>query len=321
MVVAGQLRNFSFFFPEAVVVLHVAAEARFEMRQLVAALDHVRPGNFMINPERISTSWGNILHAHVSNIHYIRRHGGATKICMHASNDMLVRGGLAKRLATGENFFNRRVVRAGTYWRFGQPSLEDECLRGLRHRFGDVDVIGSQIEGSCYTAQVLFEIADLISAMPRRSPRIPYPREEVWFSTLANALGASTDGCPYIFSEFHRFDRVFWKILRYINPVIGTTSPASDFIRKVIEFMLIKTGFHKIDVAWVDRIANDDVARLAPYETMSDGNNVWRVFDRHGLFGVKRVPRQVTSSLRGYIDAMVTDPGITTRIAAGSERK
>jgi hypothetical protein len=321
-VIASQLRNFAFFLPEATVVLHVSSEAKFEMRELTEALRQVKSENFLINPERISTSWGNILHAHVANIRFICRQGDATKICMHASNDMLVRKGLAKRLASGRNFFNRRLVRPGTYWRFGQPALEDECLTLLRNRFGGVDVIGSQIEGSCYGADLLSEIAEIISAIPHRPSRIPYPREEVWFSTLATALAAPIDGSPYIFSEFHRFDRVFWKVLRFINPIIGTNSAMSDLIRRTVEFGLIKTGFHRISTKWVDSIANNDVGRLAPYEVLSDGNNVWRVFDRNGLFGVKRVPRRVTSPLRAYIDAMALDPESISRIAVtNSERQ
>lgn len=303
-VLAGQIRNFEFFFPEATVVVHVSAEARFEMERLTRALDKTGSRNVLINSERLSTSWGNILHAHVSNFRFIRQQGNATQICMHATNDMLVRHGLARRLGTGNNFFNYRIVRPGTYWRFGQPALEDESLRTLLRRLGAVDVIGSQIEGSCYDAALLFEIGDLISRTPVHAPRIPYPREEVWLSTLAIALGAPIHGCPYIFSEFHRFDRVFWKVLRYLNPLIGTKSSASDFIRRSVEYLMIKSGFHRISTTWVDRIANDEYEYLAPYEWMSDGNNSWRIFDRHGLYGVKRVPRRLDSPLRRYIDRM-----------------
>ncbi len=303
-VVASQLRNFAFFFPEAIIVLHVSAAAKFEMKELTATLKQSSCENFMINPERLSTSWGNILHAHVANIRFIARQGDATKICMHASNDMLVRKGLATRLRSCGHLFNRRVVLPGTYWRFGRPALEDECLATLRKRFDGAEVIGSQIEGSCYGADLLSEIARIVMHVPLRPPRIPYPREEVWFSTLAHALGASASGCPYIFSEFHRFDRVFWKVLCLISPVIGTSTAASEFTRRVIEYGMIKSGFHKINARVVDAIADGDVSRLAPYEFLSDGNNTWRVFDRYALFGVKRVPRRVASPLRAYIDAM-----------------
>ncbi len=67
---------------------------------------------------------------------------------------------------------------------------------------------------------------------------------------------------------------------------------------------MIKSGFHRIDRSWVDSIARDDMKRLLPYQTLSDGNNIWTIFERHGLYGVKRVPRRTNSPLRAYIDAL-----------------
>lgn len=304
VVVAGQIRNFAYFFPQAVVVLHVSASARFTMAQLTAALAAAGCNNAVINPQRAATDWGNILPAHLANIAYIRSRTNASQICLHSSNDMLVRHGVAARLRSGHNFYNRRFVTPGTFWRFGHAALVDPCLAALRARLDSSDVVGSQIEGSCYEADVMFEIADLIASMPPRPPPLRYPREEVWFSTLAHALRARCDGAPYVFSELHRFDRVFWRVLRHVNPVIGTGTASSDFIRRAIEYAMIKSGFHRINRTWVDRIANDLHTPLLPYEVMSDGNNCWRVFDRHGLYGVKRVPRKTTSALRRYIDAL-----------------
>ena len=120
-------------------------------------------------------------------------------------------------------------------------------------------------------------------------------------------MHAQIDGKPYVFSELHRFDRVFWKVLQHVNPVIGQQSAASDFIRRSIEYLMIKSGFHRIDRGWVDSVAKGDLKRLLPFQTLSDGNNIWTVFERHGLFGVKRVPRKKNSHLRAYIDALAAD--------------
>jgi hypothetical protein len=166
-------------------------------------------------------------------------------------------------------------------------------------------VIGSQIEGSAYEAELLFAIADLIGAAALARPPLAYPREEVWFSTLAHGLQAKVDGKPYVFSELHRFDRVFWRVLGVIDPIIGTGSRSADFIRRVIEYSMIKSGFHRISRRWVDRVARDDVRHLAPYQTLHDGNNIWQVFERHGLFGVKRVPRRLNAPVRRYIESLM----------------
>lgn len=304
LVVAGQVRNFTRFLPQATVLLHVSRNARFEMGQLTRALLDRGCGNVLINPTRIATDWGNILDAHLTNVAYLRSRGDADRICLHASNDMLVRPGLAAHLRGGHNFCHRRLVRPGTRWRFGAAALADPCLTRLRRRFGHLEVIASQIEGSCYEAEVLYAIADLIRTQPLLPAPLAYPREEVWFSTLAHALQARIDGTPYIFSELHRFDRVYWQLMQHVDPVIGHGTAMSDFLRRAIEYALIKTNFHRISKRWVDAVARDDVSRLAPYQTLSDGNSIWRIYEQHGLYGVKRVPRRAASPLRQYIDGL-----------------
>jgi hypothetical protein len=303
-VIAGQLRNFAAFHPEALVVLHVSANARFPMPELDAALTKRQCRNVIINPERAPTDWGGILGAHLANVAWIRRTGHASaQICLHSSNDMLVRPGVGAWLRRGRNFLNYRPIHPGSHWRFARPALLDRALQSLCRRLGAAPVVGSQIEGSCYEAALLFEIADLISREDITAPA-GYPREEVWLATAAHALGAEVSGCPYIFSEIHRFDRVFWKVLRYVDPLIGRPGEPRYFPRRALEYAMIKSGFHRISRTWVDRIARDAVAQLARYEVMSDGNNEWRVFDPHGLFGVKRVPRRIDSPLRAYIDGL-----------------
>jgi hypothetical protein len=107
-----------------------------------------------------------------------------------------------------------------------------------------------------------------------------------------------------VFSEVHRFDRVFWKVLRIVDPLIGRRSDPRWLPRRALEFLMIRSGFHRIGRKLVDAIAADLADELAPYEWLSDGDNSWRVFDRHGLYGVKRVPRRPDAPLRLYIDQL-----------------
>jgi hypothetical protein len=316
--IVSQLKNFACFFPEATVVMHISAEARFSLADLRSALAAGGCANAIVNPHRSPTAWGDIVPAHLANIALIRRLGRASHICLHSSNDMLVRSGLAPHLTARGNLFNRRVILPGSYWRFGAAALADGALQTLCRWLGGAAVVGSQLEGSCYEAALLFEIADRFGALPAWRPPMPYPREEVWFSTAAHGLVAGAGGTPYVFSEIHRFDRMFWRVLRHINPLIGTRSKASHSIRRVIEFLMIKSGFHCISEAWVDAVAACANEQLAPYETLSDGNSEWRVFDCRGLFGVKRVPRPPGSPLRNYIDALAV-PGAIAPIQAHTE--
>lgn len=301
-VIAGQLNNFAHFFPAARVVLHVSAEARFAPEALAAALSAGHCHNAVVNPLRASTSWGNILAAHLANIAWIRAQGDATRICLHASNDMLVRPGLAAWLARGGNFLHSHPVQPGSYWRFAAPALADPALQALCRELGNAPVIASQVEGASFDAALLFDVAALLASTLADAPPARYPREEVWLSTAVHALGGQPAGRPYVFSEIHRFDRVFWQVLRWLDPLLGGPGDPRHPVRRTIEYAMIKSGFHRIDRRWVDRVAQDAAHALAPYECLSDGNVRWQVFDRHGLFGVKRVPRRAGSRLRAYIE-------------------
>jgi len=314
-VVAGQARNFAAFFPEARLVLHVSANARFSLPELETALQDAGCRNVVLNPARHATRWGGILHAHLANIAWIRRAGGASRICLHASNDMLVRSGLAGWLGGGGNcggngggnFLHTRPIRAGSRWRFAAPALADQQLASLCRKLGSASLVGSQVEGASYEAALLFEVAALLERHLDDSATA-YPREEVWLATAAHALGAPIGGRPYVLSEVHRFDRAFWGVLRYADPLIGRPGDPLHFPRRLIEYLMIHSGFHRIGRRLVDRIAADDAEALARDEWMSDGNNTWRLFDRHGLFGVKRVPRRPDHPLRRYIDMLAPGP-------------
>lgn len=309
-VIAGQLANFAAFLPAAQVVLHISADARFTPAQLEAALAADGCANAIINPQRLATGWGNILLAHLANVAWIRRQLPAcTRICLHSSNDMLVRRGLGSHLAGGGNFLHRRPIRPGSRWRFAGAALGDQPLLALRKRLGDAPVLGSQVEGSSYEAALLYEIADIVKHAARQPAPVPYPREEVWLSTVAHACAAPAAGTPYVFSEVHRFDRAFWRVLGVLDPIIGRRGDPRWLPRRALEFLMIRSGFHRIDRAWVERIAHDRADALAPYEWLSDGHGKWHVFDRHGLYGVKRVPRRPDSPLRRYIDQLGAQAG------------
>jgi hypothetical protein len=303
------MKNFAAFLPGAQVILHVSAQARFTPAQLEAALGQSGCTNARINPQRLATGWGNILLAHLANIAWIRSQvPQCARICLHSSNDMLVRPGLARHLERGASFLHHRPILGHSRWRFATPALADPALAAVCRRLGSVPLIGSQVEGSSYEPEVLYEVADIIKHAARQAARVPYPREEVWLSTVAHARGARVSGTPYVFSEVHRFDRVFWKVLRVVDPIIGHRGNPRWLPRRALEFVMIRSGFHRIGRRMVDAIATDQADELSPYEWLSDGDTSWRVFDRHGLYGVKRVPRRPDSPLRKYIDELSAQP-------------
>lgn len=166
-VIAGQLANFAAFLPGARIVLHVSANARFTLPELEGALASAGCTNAVINGRRLRTDWGDILPAHLANLGWIRRHAPhCTRICLHSSNDMLVRPGLGHHLARAGNFLQRRPIRPGSRWRFAGAALADPALQALCRRLGTASaaapVIGSQVEGASYEAGLLYEVADIL---------------------------------------------------------------------------------------------------------------------------------------------------------------
>lgn len=307
-VIAGQLANFAAFLPEATIVLHVSSNARFTLAELERTLAQAGCTNAAINDRRLATRRGDLLPAHLANLAWIRRHRPrCARICLHASNDMLVRPGVACHLMRGQNFLQHRLIRPGNRWRFAGAALADTALQTIRRRLGDAPLIGSQVEGSSYQAALLYEVADMIGAAAGQTPPLPYPREAVWLSTVAHACGARPSGAPYIFSEVHGFDHTCWRVLRHVDRLIGRPGDARSLPRRALECLMSHSGLHRIDRRLVDCIARGAADRLAPCEWLADepsGESRWRVFDRHGLYGVKRVPRRPNHPLRRYIDIL-----------------
>jgi hypothetical protein len=232
---------------------------------------------------------------------------------------MLVRPGLARHLERSASLLHHRPIRPGSRWRFAAPALADPALAAVCRRLGNAPLVGSQVEGSCYEASLLYEVADIVKHAARQAAQLPYPREEVWLSTVAHARGARVSGAPYVFSEVHRFDRVFWRVLRVVDPLLGRRQDPRWLPRRALEFLMIRSGFHRIGRGMVDRIAADLADDLAPFEWLSDGDGSWRVFDRHGLYGVKRVPRRPEAPLRRYIDRLGDQLGARPDGEAGDE--
>jgi hypothetical protein len=81
-----------------------------------------------------------------------------------------------------------------------------------------------------------------------------------------------------------------------------------------VEYAFIKTPYYRLRPDMIELIAQTsrglraharlegEAARhLERLEWMNDGDSTWKVFDRHSLYGVKRVPRTLDNPLRRFI--------------------
>jgi hypothetical protein len=299
-VIAGQLLNFSMFFPDAVVVLHVSLGAGLSGKSLESYLHAAGLRNFRINPVSVKTDWGGIISAHLQNIAFIRACGDASVIVFHSSNDMLVKDGVGRLISDAVNVFNWRRVYPGGCWWPGQVALQDDVFIKAVSSYGSGLIVASQIEGSAYDANLLFDICDEISSLKLLDSPLFYPREELFFSTFSACRGVFPSAVPYIYSEVHVFDRSLWRCIDRLSPVLSRDSDWSRRLREALNKAMFNSRFYKITMENIDEVRRSD-ARLAAGQYLDDGNEVWRIYDPAHLYGVKRIERDSDDPVRKYI--------------------
>ncbi|MGE0609828.1 MAG: hypothetical protein AB7O62_22245 [Pirellulales bacterium] len=307
-VIINQMQNLAAYAPQVRVVLHRSAQAAFSHHELASRLDEAGLRHCTVNPHSVPTAWSGIIEAHLANIRCIRQRGDATLITFHSSNDMLVRGGVADFMQAHRNCLHQWPVFAESYWWPGPAALQDTALAACLRHLGTGRLVGSQIEGSVYQAEVLYEIADLAQD-DRFSPSQPgprYPREEIWFSTLATALGVRPSAFPYVFSELQRFDAKAWGLARVSQRLPRWLG--QRFVRRGIIDLCRYLPREQYVIGPQDvRAVREISPSLERYCIRRDGTHSGRVYHVENLYGLKRIARDCEDPVRKYISGLPLD--------------
>ncbi|MWN31260.1 MULTISPECIES: hypothetical protein [unclassified Gilliamella] len=301
-VIVDQIFNITKFIPNGCIILHVSKQASFSKDKLNKIFDEKKINNVLINPISVDTSWGSIIQSHISNVKYIDSISSNKndKVIFHASNDMIVRNGLDSFLSNSSNLFHTRYYERSGYWWPANVALnQDKIFLDVLRRVGTGRIVASQIEGSMYQIRLLNEIIKLIDKYEIiGNNKAFYPREEFYFSSFAYALGVIPDNTPYVYSEVHYFDMVLWKIF---NKIDNSCIPFKNTLKKHINTFLFKSQFYKIKEQTVDSIISSEYKKIEIY----DGGNYWNPYpDNCGLYGVKRIHRNMNDKIRNYINSV-----------------
>jgi hypothetical protein len=237
-VVIDQVRNFRYFVPGSLIVLHVARQWLVADPAVIGRLQS--EAGVVVNTESLWTGYGDgsVLSAHVSNFRFALKQGiKFDYFCLHASNDMFVQHGLRDYVSLHDvGSFRFPIDGAMAVWTHRLSAESDAVLRRLRRRIRDSGpVLSSQVEGSFYRTEIFArfsEVLDEISGSPKLFPfglppsvRRPverffsflsrfsllkefslgrfYPKEEVYPPTLM-ARSAVRPGSPYCFINWER---------------------------------------------------------------------------------------------------------------------
>ena len=298
-VIVDQMKNFEKYFPEAMVILHLSQSATFSIEELEEIFLDNEVTNTIINPIQVKTSWGAIIQAHLENIRYIVQLDNAEKVIFHSSNDMLIRQGVYPYVRDKKNIFHQRKCFADSLWWVSRRALKDKILTD----YFDNNLQASQIEGSMYEIKLL---TDLINEIDNNNLEITsqpfYPREEIIFSSFANKTGIVPDGLPYVFSEIHQFDRVFFTILERYSCLFRLPFYLGKIAVQILEKWLLKKHNYRINKQTIRSICQQDKNYLQHYLRLNDGkSSIWMCYEIENLFGVKRVERNINNSIRRFI--------------------
>ena len=287
---------------DAIFIVHVSKNANFPKSELIKLLKNNKLDEIVIvNPKSISTNWGDIISTHIENIKFIQQISSKLedKIVFHSSNDMIVRKGVQYYIEQNKYLFNTRYCDRVTHWWPGNVALSDIQFRKLLSYLGHGRIVASQIEGSMYDLEVLSETLKLIEKYDLLSSNLRYPREELFFSSIAYGLGVKPTNEPYVFSEVHIFDRNVWNFWKFTEKYFSER--LSKKCNKIFNDLYFRSRLYKISKKDIINIRSGKVNPIEFFE----GGNDWIIYkDSDNLFAVKRVERNINNPIRKFINML-----------------
>jgi hypothetical protein len=290
-VIDSLIRNFSAASKQSHIFLHISKNSSFPVAEFVE-LEYEFP-NLVVNRTSAFTVWGNLFQGHLENLHLIESDHSFSHFAFGATNDMFVRkipSEYFERFRAG--YFNN-LMSKGHSWFSASKVNDDPRLKKLNHFFGFEYGVQSQVEGSFYPTDFLSEALKLMEKFDLR-PHDRYPVEEIYLPTLARNLGLLPETEPYIFSEVQRYDQ-FRNLVHELRIDLGSTK-----FLNILAGVYRKYGGYEISKMDVEEIMEKSIPpifRGAVLKYVFESPSISR-----GIFGVKRVPRDLDNELRMYIE-------------------
>ena len=237
-VVIDQIVNYNFFCPECGIVLHISngfnwKDSLLKEEDFLSILSTFE--NVFVNPTRLNTAYADIVHTHISNFEYISKVVEFEYFSLGSSNDLFVRH--MPEISDGESCssLGSTLERVSSYLSFYKKIIADEYLNKILEHFGVTQsyVRKGQIEGSFYSKDIFQKIVDIINKVYSyeevwNKNRLIYPREEVYYNTIANIL--NKDKSLKITQP--NFTRIFWEMKGILPTIQQITEIAEGKIAK-----------------------------------------------------------------------------------------
>ena len=168
------------------VIVHISKDST-EYLEEFNALSHtvLNMSDVIFNSDRCHTRWGYILHAHISNFNFIR-HENFDKFVLMASNEFVANKNISDHIHRYDFGCDDIKIAEGDGWMWTDTILSDQQLMDLLGKRG-ISLYASYHEGSFYSKGILEYMVDICEEYGDWFGAL-YPREEVFFSSIANSI-------------------------------------------------------------------------------------------------------------------------------------
>ncbi len=323
-VIYDQIRNFRFYFPECVIVLHQSRNFEWPAGK-PQRLNVSQFENVYLNPESLPTwsHWGSFAHVHNANFRFAAKTFDFDYFAIHASNDMMVRRVDPRFIAAVDAGVRTGRVPENTTFGQGVRAWKDRDFAKMRKHLGTDEIYGAMGEGSFYKRELFAEIVDIIEKFyDYRQTDLAYERMEFYYPTLARRLCRSEFAHGYLFCSVTLG-------LDFVSRAVVDLVRSGDFSREKLRRTSFRhrcfrvSSFHELKKRSYEVAKRFTKFLLRSWQTKTldlsgrikdDVDLSQQYTDVEHLYAVKRVDRYLNDSVRVYIrEQMSRDAGMWHR--------
>lgn len=218
-VVLDLICNIRHFNPNCGIVFHLSKAFNYRDSKISKGhfLDIVnRIGDIWINPESLRSGRNDIIQTHISNFFFVKNFVEFDYFAFCASNESFIRSNVYDYMKNFEWGSKNRIIAGPEDWRFGKELFND---LDLFRSFGSPEykIVFSNTEGQFFKKALFEKICEKINSFyDYRKMEVPYPRDEIYFSTFARNLKERAEqpiGDIYTYSAYHF--HFLWDVSRF----------------------------------------------------------------------------------------------------------
>lgn len=240
-VIIDQIENINHYNPHCAVVLHISKAFNDKrshitikkFREIIAEKDNV-----FINPIQLETTYGNIVHTHISNFYHSISISDFDYFALLSSNELFVRSGMSDTISNYECGFNyQNITELKNVWPHALNALSDPTVEKIANHFGFTkqDAVRSQIEGTFYRKGLFEQICNIIEEYYDISkiPENIYPREEVYYQETAYFLLEDKRDILQAYITHNARDNASWTVYKSIIDKVSNGNSKEYSVKRI----------------------------------------------------------------------------------------